>query len=52
MVQAKLVGSDELTMRERSDDHTEVRLADSTPRSGEPTAWGSGQQVMNRSIET
>jgi hypothetical protein len=26
----------------------EVRLADSTLRSGEPVTWGSGQQLLNR----
>jgi len=52
LVQAELVGSDKLTMRGRSDDHAEVRLADSTLRSGEPVTWGSGQQVVNRSKET
>src|SRR3989475_7396082 len=30
----------------------EVRLADSTLRSGEPTTWGSGQQKLNSSKET
>ena len=52
LVQAELVGSDKLTMRGRSDDHSEVRLVDSTLRSGEPVTWGSGQQVVNRSKET
>jgi len=51
LVQAELVGSDKLTMRGRSDDHSEVRLVDSTLRSGEPVTWGSGQQVVNRSKE-
>jgi hypothetical protein len=32
-----------------SDVLTEVRLADSTARSGEPITWGSGQQKLNRS---
>lgn len=52
VVQAELVGSDKLTMRGGSDDHTEVRLVDSTLRSGEPITWGSGQQVVNCSTET
>ena len=52
LVQAELVGSDELTMRGRPDDHSEVRLVDSTLRPGEPVTWGSGQQVVNRSKET
>src|SRR6266849_4811364 len=30
----------------------EVRLADSTLRSGEPTTWGSGQRKLNSSKET
>ena len=38
--------------RGRPDDLTEVRLADSTPRSGEPATWGSGQRKLNRSWET
>ena len=52
LVQAELVGSDKLTMRGRPDDHSEVRLVDSTLRSGEPVTWGSGQQEVNRSKET
>ena len=51
-VQAELVGSDELAMRGRPDDLAEVRLADSTLRSGEPITWGSGQQKLKRSWET
>jgi len=39
-------------MRGGSDDQSEVRLADSTLRSGEPVTWGSGQQVVNCSKET
>jgi len=50
--QAELVGSDKLTMRGRPEEHAEVRLADSTLRSGEPITRGSGQQVVNRSTET
>ena len=30
----------------------EVRLTDSTLRSGEPVTWGSGQQKLSRSWET
>src|SRR5262245_18195726 len=30
----------------------EVRLADSTPRLGEPATWGSGQRKVNCSTET
>lgn len=52
LVQAELVGPDKLTMRGWPDDHSEVRLADSTLRSGEPVTWGSGQQLVNRSKET
>src|SRR4029077_1415041 len=43
----KPVGPDKLARRGRSDGLVEVRLADSTPRSGEPATWGSGQQKMN-----
>ncbi len=31
---------------------SEVRLADSTLRQGEPVAWGSGQQELNLTKET
>ena len=48
----KLVGPDKPTRRERSDDLAEVRLADSTPRSGEPATWGSGQRELNCSRAT
>ena len=51
-VQAELVGSDKPTRRGRSDGPAEVRLADSTLRSGEPITWGSGQQELNRSWAT
>jgi len=51
-VQAWLVGSDKPTKRGRPEDLTEVRLADRTRRSGEPTTWGSGQRKLNRSWET
>ena len=51
-VQAELVGSDKPTRRGRSDGLAEVRLADSTLRSGEPATWGSGQQKLNRSWAT
>jgi hypothetical protein len=40
------------TTRGRPFGLVEVRLADSTPRSGEPITWGSGQQKLNRSWET
>src|SRR5713226_7654478 len=40
------------TRRERPDDLAEVRLADSTRRSGEPATWGSGQRKVSRSTET
>src|SRR5438552_19210194 len=36
----------------RPEDRTEVRLADSTLRSGEPTTRGSGQRKLNSSKET
>jgi hypothetical protein len=39
-------------MRGRPDDLAEVRLADSTLRSGEPATWGSGQRELNRSWAT
>ena len=48
----KLVGSDKPVRRGRFDDLTEVRLADSTRRSGEPATWGSGQQKLNCSWAT
>ena len=51
-VQEVLVGSDEPATRGRSDDVVEVRLADSTPRPGEPATRGSGQRKLNRSRET
>src|SRR6201997_2559515 len=51
-VQALLVRSDKLARRGGPDDLAEVRLADSTPRSGEPATWGSGQRKSNRSWET
>src|ERR1700757_3708624 len=50
-VQALLVRSDELARRGGPDDLAEVRLADSTPRLGEPATWGSGQRKSNRSWE-
>jgi len=50
--QAWLVGSDKLKRRGRSEGLTEVRLPDSTLRSGEPATWGSGQQKLNCSWET
>ena len=52
LVQAELVGSDKPTKRGGSDGPAEVRLADSTLRSGEPATWGSGQQELNRSWAT
>src|SRR6201982_372905 len=51
-VQALLVRSAKLARRGKPDDLAEVRLADITPRSGEPTTWGSGQRKSNRSWET
>jgi len=48
----KPVGPDKPARRGRSEGLVEVRLADSTPRSGEPATWGSGQQKMNCSRET
>src|SRR5215467_5488610 len=38
------VGPAELMRREGPDDRVEVRLTGSTPRSGEPATWGSGQR--------
>src|ERR1700737_1529264 len=40
----KLVGPAKPMRREGADDRVEVRLTDSTPRSGEPAPWGSGQR--------
>ena len=51
-VQAELVGLDKPPTRGQPEGLTEVRLADSTLRSGEPITWGSGQQKRNRSRET
>ena len=48
----KLVGPAKPIRREGSDDLAEVRLADSTPRSGEPATWGSGQRKLNCSKAT
>ena len=48
----ELVGPDKPKRRERSDGLAEVRLADSTPRSGEPATWGSGQRELNCSRAT
>ncbi len=45
-VQACLVGANKLTKREGSEGLTEVRLPDSTLRSGEPATWGSGQRKL------
>jgi hypothetical protein len=50
--QAELVGSDKRARRGRPDERAEVRLAESTPRPGEPATWGSGQQRGSRSGET
>src|SRR6201982_1669013 len=50
-VQALLVRSAKLARRGKPDGLAEVRLADSTPRSGEPATWGSGQRKSNRSWE-
>src|SRR6516162_9810488 len=51
-VKRKLVGSDKPVRRGRSDALTEVRLADSTRRPGEPATWGSGQRKLNCSWAT
>src|SRR5215472_19374742 len=51
-VQAQLVRSDKPARQGGPDDLTEVRLADNTLRSGEPTTWGSGQRKMSRSTGT
>jgi hypothetical protein len=40
----KLVGPAKPMRREGPDDRVEVRLTGSTPRSGEPATWGSGQR--------
>lgn len=44
----RLVGPDEPAKRGGSDAPVEVRLADSTPRPGEPVTWGSGQRRWMR----
>lgn len=51
-VQAELVGSNKRPTRGRPDGLAEVRLTDSTRRSGEPTTGGSGQRSVNRSWAT
>src|SRR5271166_2184236 len=48
----RLVGPAKPKRRERSNDPAAVRLADSTPRLGEPTTWGSGQRVLSCSKAT
>src|ERR1019366_1349306 len=48
----ELVGSAKLIRREGPDGRVEVRLTDSTPRSGEPATWGSGQRWLNCSWAT
>src|SRR5262249_16066237 len=48
----KPVGPAEPKRREGSDDRVEVRLTDSTPRTGEPATWGSGQRWLNCSWAT
>src|SRR4051812_41864691 len=48
----ELVGPAKPKRRERSEGPTAVRLADSTPRSGEPATWGSGQRALNCSKAT
>ena len=50
--QAELVGLDKPTTRGQPEGLAEVRLADSTSRSGEPITWGSGQQKWTCSWET
>ena len=47
-----LVGSAKPRRREGPNDLAAVRLADSTPRSGEPATWGSGQRALNCSKAT
>ena len=48
----KLVGPAKPKRQERSNDPATVRLADSTPGSGEPATWGSGQRAMDCSEAT
>src|SRR5262249_40380596 len=48
----KFVRPDKPARLGRPDDRMEVRLADSTPRSGEPATWGSGQRQVNCSWAT
>jgi hypothetical protein len=46
------VGSDKPTKRGWPDGLSEVGLADSTRRQGEPVTWGSGQRDLSSSKET
>jgi hypothetical protein len=48
----ELVGPAKPKWRERSEGQAAVRLADNTPRSGEPTTWGSGQRALTCSKAT
>jgi hypothetical protein len=48
----KLVRPAKPMRREGPDDRMEVRLADSTLRSGEPATWGSGQRWLDCSWAT
>ncbi len=50
--QAEPVGSDKPAKREWPDGLSEVGLAGSTRRQGEPVTGGSGQQDLNSSKET
>ena len=47
-----LVGPAKPMRREGPDDRMEVRLTGSTPRTGEPATWGSGQRSLNCSWAT
>src|SRR5215472_1264226 len=47
-----LVGPAKPMRREGPDDRMEVILTDSTPRTGEPATWGSGQRSLNCSWAT
>ena len=50
--QAEPVGPDKLSKRGWSDGLSEVGLADSTLRQGEPVTWGSGRRDLSPSKET
>ncbi len=50
--QAEPVGPDKLSKQGWPDGLSEVGLADSTLRQGDPVTWGSGQRDLSPSKET